>query len=339
MCHIIGIEPYFKNILLNGPSVPITAGQKKPERQWTADERKTVNLDQRLKSLIMSVLFDDQMNSVINCEIAKSTWDDLILYHEGPSDVKETRARDLKLCYNTFKFKEDSELASLFGKLKYEENLIENIYETEKIKSLTTTTPLSSAFFSNSIVQDFRDSPDDEEDTRSSEEYRKDLKEEYHERALLAKKGHFARDCFSKTLVPSYSSPFQKPQTTIFSHSQQKPKLIPTKYFEARYNKIKAKLAVLSSGTSTSKSSMVKNKVKVLMALANDENVAVGKETARNGDWVKISMRKVHTLLDMEENDDGKSFLDYLCIDLNYVEEQRNDLVLKHRNLVHELNT
>nr|GEY81933.1 retrovirus-related Pol polyprotein from transposon TNT 1-94 [Tanacetum cinerariifolium] len=38
-------------------------GQKKPEGQWTADERKAANLDQRLKSLIMSVLPDDQMNS------------------------------------------------------------------------------------------------------------------------------------------------------------------------------------------------------------------------------------------------------------------------------------
>ncbi|GJV40988.1 hypothetical protein Tco_1419428 [Tanacetum coccineum] len=41
----------------------------------------------------------------------------------------------------------------------------------------------------------------------------------------------------------------------------------------------------------------------------------------------------------MEDNDDRKSFLDYLCIDLNYVEEQRNNLMLKHRNLVQELNT
>ncbi|GKC44548.1 hypothetical protein Tco_1062270 [Tanacetum coccineum] len=32
--------------------------------------------------------------------------------------------------------------------------------------------------------------------------------------------------------------------------------------------------------------------VKVLMALANDESGAVSKESARNGEWVKISMRK-----------------------------------------------
>ncbi|GKA57316.1 putative reverse transcriptase domain-containing protein [Tanacetum coccineum] len=36
--------------------------QKMPEGQWTANERKATNLDQRLKSLIMSVLPDTKMN-------------------------------------------------------------------------------------------------------------------------------------------------------------------------------------------------------------------------------------------------------------------------------------
>nr|GEY07284.1 retrovirus-related Pol polyprotein from transposon TNT 1-94 [Tanacetum cinerariifolium] len=69
----------------------MTAGQRMTENQWTGDEIKAANLDQRLKSLIMSVLPDDQMNSNINCLTAKSTWDDLILYHESPSDVKESK--------------------------------------------------------------------------------------------------------------------------------------------------------------------------------------------------------------------------------------------------------
>ncbi|GKA41452.1 retrovirus-related pol polyprotein from transposon TNT 1-94, partial [Tanacetum coccineum] len=38
-------------------------------------------------------------------------------------------------------------------------------------------------------------------------------------------------------------------------------------------------------------------------------------------------------------NDDRKNYLDYLCIDLNYVEEQRNNLMSKHRDIVQELNT
>ncbi|GKD23985.1 hypothetical protein Tco_1225688 [Tanacetum coccineum] len=135
-----------------------------------------------------------------------------------------------------------------------------------------------------------------------------------------------------------------------------------TKDFEAKYNKVKAKLALLSSSASSPKSSSGKNKgliaetykwdeeelssneneaieVKALMALANEERVSVSKESASNGEWVKISVQKVHTLLEMEDNDDRTSFLDYLCIDLNYVEEQRNNLLSKHRNLVQELNT
>nr|GEY59916.1 hypothetical protein [Tanacetum cinerariifolium] len=170
------------------------------------------------------------------------------------------------------------------------------------------------------VLEDFQDSPDDAEDTRSSHKYLNDLEEEYQARALLAK---------SKR---------------------------PTKDFEAKYNKFKAKLAFLSSSALASKVLMVKNKgliaeayewykeevsvddnemveVKVLMALAKD-NDAVSKEGARNGEWVKISIRKGHSLLEMEDNNDRKTYLDYLCIDLNYVEEKRNNMFSKHKDLV-----
>ncbi|GKA06956.1 retrovirus-related pol polyprotein from transposon TNT 1-94 [Tanacetum coccineum] len=375
LCHIIGIEPQFENIVSNGPYIPMAAGQRKPETQWTPEERKAANLDQRLKSLIMFVLPDDQMNSVINCLTAKSTWDDLILYHEGPSDVKESRVMDLKLCYNTFKFKEgesltqtftryiafmnelvndgiklskleintgfinglpkkwlafcqslrntnhvkESELASLFGKLKYEENLINSIYDTNQEKTLVLTTPLSTAFFSSSIVQDFQDSPGDEKDIRSTTD-----QTECHK---CGKKGHFARDCWSKTSVPSYQSPFQP---KLLHSSEHKPEPRHTKDFEAKYNKDEEEVSYDDNEVT---------KVKALMPLADEERVSVGKESARNGEWIKISMKNVHTLLEMEDNDDRKSFLGYLCIDLNYVEEQRNNLISKHRNIVQELNT
>nr|GEU29758.1 retrovirus-related Pol polyprotein from transposon TNT 1-94 [Tanacetum cinerariifolium] len=184
----------------------------------------------------MSALLDDQVNSVINCLIAKSTWDDLILFHEVPFDVKESRVMYLKL-YNTFKFKEDS--------------------------------------------------PNDKEVTRSSHEYLNDLEEEYQARDLLAR---------SK------------------SSFQHKPELRPTKDIEAKYNKVKAKLALLSSSTSSSKVVTVKNKglitkayawdeeelssddnemveVKVHMELAKENN-AISKEGLRNDEWVKISMKK-----------------------------------------------
>nr|GEY36810.1 hypothetical protein [Tanacetum cinerariifolium] len=45
ICHIIGIEPQFENIIKNGPFTPMTVGQRKPENKWTRDERKAANLD------------------------------------------------------------------------------------------------------------------------------------------------------------------------------------------------------------------------------------------------------------------------------------------------------
>ncbi|GKF58914.1 retrovirus-related pol polyprotein from transposon TNT 1-94, partial [Tanacetum coccineum] len=237
----------------------------------------------------------------------------------------------------------------LINSLKYEENLIDNIYETEKSKSLVSATPLSTAFLTTSIVQDFQDRPDDEEDTRSNHEYLNNLEEEYQARALLAKskrlfkkgtqrfssakatdqtechkygkKGHFARDCWSKTSIPSYQSPSQP---KLLHSSEHKPKPRLTKDLEAKYNKVKAKLALLSSSTSAPSSSLGKNKgliaemydwdeeevsfddnevteVKALMELTDEERVSIGKESANNGEWVKISIQKVHTLLEMED--------------------------------------
>nr|GEX26902.1 hypothetical protein [Tanacetum cinerariifolium] len=212
------------------------------------------------KKRFMCHIIDDQMNSVINYLTAKSTWDDLKLYHEGPFDVKESRVIDLKLCYNTFKFKEGESLTQNSTRYKALMNELVNdgiellnleinigfinglpkkwlnsIYETEKKKSLVSATPMSTAFFSSSIVHDFQDSPDDKEDTRNSHEYSNDLKKEYQARALLGKskrffkkgtqrfssakatdqtkchkcgkKGQFARDCWSKTSVSTYQSP------------------------------------------------------------------------------------------------------------------------------------
>nr|GEV39029.1 retrovirus-related Pol polyprotein from transposon TNT 1-94 [Tanacetum cinerariifolium] len=134
------------------------------------------------------------------------------------------------------------------------------------------------------------DSLDDEENVRSSHEYLNDLKEEYQARALLAKSKRF----FKKG---TKSSP------------QHKPKLRPTKDCEAKYNKVKAKHALLSLSTLASKASMVK----ALMALAEDNDV-VSKEGTINGKWVKILMKKHINTKILKENKHLRTKLKELTI-------------------------
>jgi hypothetical protein len=72
LCYLTKLEPYYIKLINDGPYVPKTAqGLIKPEAQWTQDERRVVNQDQRLKSIIISCLPDDIMESVINCPTAK----------------------------------------------------------------------------------------------------------------------------------------------------------------------------------------------------------------------------------------------------------------------------
>nr|GEY08003.1 retrovirus-related Pol polyprotein from transposon TNT 1-94 [Tanacetum cinerariifolium] len=75
----------------------------------------------------------------------------------------------------------------------------------------------------------------------------------------------------------------------LLSSTKHKPELRHTKDFEAKYNKVKAELAFLGSSASAPKSSMVKKKGSHGTA---NYNVAVSKEGTRNGEWVKISVRK-----------------------------------------------
>ncbi|GKD01037.1 retrovirus-related pol polyprotein from transposon TNT 1-94 [Tanacetum coccineum] len=301
LCYLAGMEPYYLKCIKDGPFQPKTAeGDANPESQWTLDERMVVVQDHRLKSIMMSCLPDDIMESVISCVSAKETWTDLVYSFEGPSYTKENRIMNLKLEYQTFRAKSTEslsqtytlyktllnelandgvnlskheintlDLANIYGRFVYEDNLIQRRYSDTKKALITTpsSTLISTAFFSKNVIQDFQENFDDEVDERSSEEYLRDLDIEYHERALLANsKCYFARDCFSKTSEPSYKS-----QEEVSDEEEV-------------------------------------TQVKVLIALADDE-LTVGKSHAHNGEWVDITIRKVNTLLSIDEDVDWQNYL------------------------------
>ncbi|GKG38866.1 hypothetical protein Tco_0460578, partial [Tanacetum coccineum] len=72
------------------------------------------------------------------------------------------------------------------------------------------------------------------------------------------------------------------------------------------------------------------------MAIVEDEP-SVEKANARSGQWVDITMKKVHRLLSMTNGDEVKHILDYTYVDLHYVGDQRKNFVNKFNLLKQEL--
>ncbi|GJZ11564.1 hypothetical protein Tco_0546323 [Tanacetum coccineum] len=146
----------------------------------------------------MSCLPDDIMESVISCEIAKETWTGL-LSNDGVNlskhEINIGFVNSLLEKWLTFfqglrnaNHTQNLDLADIYERFVYEDNLIQRRYSDTKKALITTplSTAISTAFFSNNVIQDFQENSIDELDERSSEEYLKDLDIEFHERALLA---------------------------------------------------------------------------------------------------------------------------------------------------------
>ncbi|GJV03736.1 hypothetical protein Tco_1337305 [Tanacetum coccineum] len=183
------------------------------------------------------------------------------------------------------------DLADIYGRFVYEDNLIQRRYSDTKKALITTpsSTSISTTFFSNNVIQDFQEIFDDEVDERFSEDYLRDLDIEFHERALLANSKCFIkrRNNFSSQKENENTECFTCGKKVIllkivflkslnlftnhqYSASPQKvfkftPKLIQSsqslssqadpkiqKDYKAEYKKMKAKLTLFEASPSTS---------------------------------------------------------------------------------------
>nr|GEV72987.1 hypothetical protein [Tanacetum cinerariifolium] len=329
---------------------PINTITTKNVSQSVVDE----NLPQLLDSkggIIISCLPNDVMKSVIKCKTAKEMWNDLILAHEGPSNTRDTKIVALRLKFNAFKSLEGEKVNGTFIRLKCLLNNLENngvtIPQAEVNATLVNSLPKKwlsmnqtprannsikneslatlygkynyedglidqiyksktqrftiQASSSKALISNhlFQDSDSDvKEDHRTNNEFMADLNAEFRERALLANQKRFYK---RSGRVGSTKKPLDKTKETCFACG----KLGSTKNNE-------------------------------IMEITEDEP-SVGKANARLGQWVDITMKKLHILLSMTDGDERKYVLDYTHVDLHYGEDQRKNLVNKFNLLKQEI--
>ncbi|GKA51455.1 retrovirus-related pol polyprotein from transposon TNT 1-94 [Tanacetum coccineum] len=177
------------------------------------------------------------------------------------------------------------------------------------------------------------------------------------------KLGYFQKDCPAhKTSTPSYASSNNsfnksKPYTPYFNQTSSQNSGNHQKDYKGKYKGLKAKMVVLTKriddmtkeksengkeekensekgllpksfdwdDESVSSNDEGSTKIRAFMAIAKDEP-SVGKADARSGQWVDITIKKVHRLLSMTDGDERKHVLDYTYVDLHYVEDQRKNL-------------
>ncbi|GJT88103.1 hypothetical protein Tco_1069820 [Tanacetum coccineum] len=165
------------------------------------------------------------------------------------------------------------------------------------------------------------------------------------------KPGHFQKVYPSnKTSTPSYPSlnnsfNKHKPYRPSFNQTSSQNTGNHQKDYKGKYKGLIAEMAILNKGLiadsfdwdkeSVSLKDEGTTKIKAFMAIAEDEP-SVGKADARFGQWVEITMKKVHRLLSMIDGDERKHVLDYTHVDLHYVEDQRKNLVNKFNLLKQE---
>ncbi|GJY42029.1 hypothetical protein Tco_0429299 [Tanacetum coccineum] len=271
ICYLTGMKPYYLKCIKEGLYQPKTAeGEIKPESHWTNDERRVVNQDQRLKSIIMSCLADDIMKSVISCETAKATWTDLVHSFKGPSDTKENKIMDLKLEYQSFRAKPSESLSQTYTRYKTLRNQLPNDGVTLPKHEINSSQPA--------------------QNSQNEQKIQKDYNTKYKKMKVKL------------SLLEASPSTSQSPNTF---QSNNKGLVAETFNWDEE--------EVLDDKEIT--------QVKVLIALADDE-LSVGKNHARNGEWINITTRKVNILLSIDGDVDWQTYLKYINIDLNLLKSR-----------------
>ncbi|GKA82266.1 hypothetical protein Tco_0789014 [Tanacetum coccineum] len=237
-------------------------------------------------------------------------WTEICLAYEGPSDTRDTKIAALRLKFNAFKELEGEKV----------NGLIDDIYAS-KTKRFTIQASSLKALISNIHSQD--NDSDVKEDKRISNEFMADLNVEYHERALLANQKRFYKRSRRVGQLGNTCTNLKRLVSPM--GNLRIDELTKGKNDKGKGDKGKSDKGLIGESfdwddESVSLEDEGTTKFKAFMEIVEDEP-SLGKGDARSGQWVDITMKKVHRLLSMIDNDERKHVLDYTHVDLYYVED------------------
>nr|GEV45350.1 hypothetical protein [Tanacetum cinerariifolium] len=266
------------------------------------------------------------MKSFIKYKSAKEMWTKLCLAYEGPSITRDTKIAALRLKFNDFKALEGEKVNSTYTRLKCLLNDLENngviIFESE-----------INATFVNSLLRKWLRMNQTQRANNSIKNDSLDaLYGKYHyEEGLID--DIYASETQRFTIQALSSKALISNNHSQDSDSDFEEDNITNNEFMADLNAEYHERALLENQKRFYKRD---NKFKAFMAITEDKP-SVGKGDARSGQRVDITMKKLHRLLSMTENEERKHVLDYTHVDLHYVEDQRKNLFNKFNALKQDL--
>ncbi|GJS62178.1 retrovirus-related pol polyprotein from transposon TNT 1-94 [Tanacetum coccineum] len=298
--------------------------------------------NKRLKSIIISCLPNDVMKSVIKCKTAKEMWNDLILAHEGPSDIRDTKIAALRLKFNAFKSLEGEKVNGTFTRLKCLLNDLENNGVTIPQAEVNATFVNSLPRKWLSMNQTQRANNSIKNDSLATLYGKYNYEEGLIDQIYESETQRFTiQASSSKALISNHQ--FQDSDSDVEEDQRTNNEFMADLNVEYHERALLAnqkrfyKRTVLTKRIDDMTKGKSKKGKKEKEKSEKEDEPSDGKADARSSQWVDITMKKVHRLLSMTDGDERKHALDYTYVDLHYVEDQRKNLVSKFNLLKQEI--
>ncbi|GAV57659.1 UBN2 domain-containing protein, partial [Cephalotus follicularis] len=120
------------DLIVDDPNLPTIRNEKgeiiaKPRSSYNDEDRKRVQMNAKVKRIIICAINCKDFNRVSSCISAKEMWDRLQVTYEGTNQVKEVKISMLVHEYEMFTMNEDEDIKSMFSRFTNITNALQSL--------------------------------------------------------------------------------------------------------------------------------------------------------------------------------------------------------------------